>query len=75
MTIYDAEQDPACYPGTSVLRNKLDLRDQAQLDEAETALVISRAIEPWPSGLLDYEHYTALHHHLFQDVYSPASLR
>jgi hypothetical protein len=26
---YDAFEDPYCYPGTSVLRNRLDLRDQA----------------------------------------------
>lgn len=69
MTIYDAEQDPACYPGGSVLRNKLDIIQQADLDEAETALVISRATEKWPSGQLNYDHYKSLHHHLFQDVY------
>jgi cell filamentation protein len=30
--MYDAVADPYCYPGTTVLINKLDLRDQARLD-------------------------------------------
>lgn len=66
---YTAEQDPLCYPGTTVLKNKLDLHSQAELDEFELAVSLTRADEPWPSGTLDYDHYRALHHHLFQDVY------
>ncbi len=29
---YDAFEDPYCYPGTSVLRNRLDIRYQSELD-------------------------------------------
>nr|WP_258571222.1 Fic family protein [Flavimaribacter sediminis] len=29
----------------------------------------SRAEEELPSGKLDFEHYCAIHHHFFQDVY------
>ena len=33
---YDDEQDAKyCYPGTNVLKNKLDIRDLATLHEAE----------------------------------------
>ncbi|TCQ16386.1 Fic/DOC family protein [Rhizobium sp. PP-CC-3G-465] len=67
--VYTAEQDPACYPGTTVLINKLDLRSQDDLDEAELALFLIRADETPPAGRFDYPHYMALHHHLFQDVY------
>jgi cell filamentation protein len=68
--IYTAEQDPLCYPGTTVLINLADLRNQAELDDFEFAMYLSRAEEPLPAGRLDYRHYRAIHHHLFQDVYS-----
>ena len=66
---YDAQHDPFCYPGTTVLKNKAGLRDQAELDKFELAMSLVRAKETWPPGKLDYPHYRALHHHLFQDVY------
>jgi cell filamentation protein len=67
--VYTSEQDPLCYPGTTVLRNKLDIRDQAELDEYEVAVFLTRADEPWPVGNFDFVHYKALHFQLFQDVY------
>ncbi|WP_315860306.1 hypothetical protein [Rhizobium leguminosarum] len=67
--VYTAESDPLCYPGTTVLRNKLDLTDQSELDEFETTMFVLRSEELWPEGYLDVTHYLALHHHLFQDVY------
>ncbi|SFU21066.1 Fic family protein [Mesorhizobium sp. YR577] len=72
---YTAEHDPLCYPGTTVLKNKLDIRSQSDLDEYELAVFLTRADEDWPTGQLDYEHYKALHHHLFQDVYEWAGKR
>lgn len=66
---YNAEPDPLCYPGTSVLINRGNLPDQAELDEFEFALFQTRVDEPLPGGNLDYPHYCAIHHHLFQDVY------
>ncbi len=66
---YSAEGDPYCYPGTTILRNLLDIRDQSELDDAELALFLIRANEPLPPGELDAAHYLRLHHHLFQDVY------
>jgi cell filamentation protein len=68
--VYTAESDPLCYPGTTVLRNLLDLREQADLDEAELALTLTRFDEPLPAGNLDVAHYLAVHRHLFQDVYA-----
>lgn len=66
---YDVEQDPLCYAGTTVLRNKLDLHVQQDLTDFEFTMFLSRASEPLPDGNLDYPHYQAIHHHLFQDVY------
>lgn len=67
---YKAEDDPACYPGTSVLRNLPDLQDQAELEKFEVEAVGTRSLVPPPEGLFDPTHYRALHHHLFQDVYA-----
>lgn len=65
---YEAEQDPLCYPSTSVLINKAELRNQQDLDEFEFSMFVTRAEEPLPAGNMGYGHY-AIHHHLFQDVY------
>ncbi len=69
MVRYNAVEDPLCYPGTHVLRNKADIEDQDQLDEFEQLMFDSRAGEALPDGELDFTHYRALHHHFFQDVY------
>ena len=66
---YDVEDDPACYPGTNVLRNLPDLQSEAELIAFEVEAVGSRSIEGPPQGNFDPAHYRALHHHLFQDVY------
>jgi cell filamentation protein len=66
---YDAFEDPYCYPGTSVLRNRLDIRGQAELDAFEVEITTLRAEEPLPDGDFDPAHYRRIHHHLFQDVY------
>lgn len=68
--VYAAEDDPLCYPGTTVLRNLLDIEVQAELDEAEVALFLMRADEPLPAGDLDVAHYLSIHRHLFQDIYA-----
>lgn len=69
MVRYNAVEDPFCYPGTHVLRNKADIEDQDQLDEFEQLMFDSRAYEALPEGNLDFAHYRALHRHFFQDVY------
>jgi len=67
--MYRTVQDPYCYPGSSVLRNRLDLRTQAELEAFESFITAQRADEPLPIGRLSYTHYRAIHRHLFQDVY------
>jgi cell filamentation protein len=68
--MYEGVPDPYCYPGTSVLKNRLGLRDQQKLDAFEALITAQRAEEPLPQGRLGYAHYKALHRHLFQDVYA-----
>jgi hypothetical protein len=68
--MYDAVADPYCYPGTTVLKNILDIHDQAALDEFEAAITAQRADEPLPGGRFSIAQCKAIHHHLFQDVYA-----
>jgi cell filamentation protein, protein adenylyltransferase len=67
--MYDAIDDPYTYENSTVLVNKLDLRAQEELDAFEAEISSARADEPLPNGILDFTHYKAVHHHLFQDVY------
>jgi cell filamentation protein len=52
-----------------VLKNRLGLRRQADLDAFEAVSVALRAEEPLPTGRFSPTHYRAIHRHLFQDVY------
>jgi cell filamentation protein len=52
-----------------VLKNKLDLRDADELADFEAEMSDTRADEEAPAGDLDFEHFRAVHGHLFQDVY------
>lgn len=61
-----------CYPGTTVLINKLDLHSQVELNEVEAALFTFKAMQ-WEEKPLcttfDFEHYKAIHRHLFGELY------
>jgi cell filamentation protein len=67
---YDAFDDPYCYSGTGVLRNKAGLRDAEALEAFELEMTSLRAEEELPDGRCSPTHYRAVHRHLFQDVYS-----
>lgn len=68
---YGVGQDPDCYPGTEVLKNLLDLRNDEDLSEAErylTAVAAERLefMEP-PYSLETLQH---IHRTLFSKIYS-----
>lgn len=67
--MYDAVADDYCYPGTTVLKNKLNLKDADELAAYEAEVSDARADEEIPTGKLDFKHFRAVHRHLFQDVY------
>lgn len=61
-----------CYPGTTVLVNKLHIHDEAALQEAETLATYVNAskLEQCPlEGVFDFAHYKAIHRFLFSDLY------
>jgi len=64
------EQDPYVYPGTSVLKNRLNIRDAELLEAVEIDLVYSRMRQGLPKGQLDFDHLKSIHHHLFSRLYS-----
>jgi len=59
--MYDAIDDPYTYENSTVLVNKLDLRDQDELDAFEAEISNTRSGEPLPEGELDFSHYCAVH--------------
>ncbi len=64
--------DPYVYPGTNILKNRLDLVDAEELRRLESAVYSLRAgqltQEPLP-GKYDLAHLQSFHKHLFQDIY------
>lgn len=61
-----------CYPGTTVLVNRFDLKDQEELSFVESYLVTAKAAQ-WEEkpmcSTFDLEHYKKIHLHLFCDLY------
>lgn len=71
MSRYDAA-DVYCYENSSVLKNKLGLQDQEQLDAFEADLTALRiiALDNNPvDGQFDLEHLKKIHFEVFQDIY------
>ena len=62
----------SCYEGTTCLINKMDIRDEAELAETESALTLANIslLEQEPiQGNFDFAHYKAIHKFLFEDLY------
>ena len=61
-----------CYPGTTVLINKFGIKDEKTLLQAEIEVTHEASarweISPEQSSF-DFEHYKAIHKHLFHDLY------
>ena len=61
-----------CYPGTSCLMNKFDIRDAQKLDELESSIVYGKLalLQHVPiTGSFDFAHYKRIHQFLFCDLY------
>ena len=70
MSGYDVFDDPYCYKGTSVLKNRARLRDATTLEAFELEMTTLRSQEALPAGRFTPAHYRRVHHHMFQDVYT-----
>lgn len=71
---YDDNYDiKYCYPGTNVLKNKLNIRDINTLHDAERDYSAVRQAELDKKGVtgdFSIKHLCSIHKYLFQDIYS-----
>ena len=61
-----------CYPGTTVLINRLDIKDQTELDNVEKQITLLRGIQAEQETEfrdVDFGFYKKLHQKLFGDLY------
>ena len=68
---YNASTDN-CYPNTTILINKLGIKDEKSLQETERLLVTQRELELQDNlsfNKVDFNFYLWLHGYIFQDVY------
>ena len=66
-----------CYEGTTCLINKLDIRDQKQLDILESHITLAKISILQQTTIncnFDFEHYKAIHKFIFEDLYDWAGM-
>ena len=72
--LYAAGVDPYCYPDSSVLRNKFDIRDTQLLADVESLYKQQRLAELYTdhpvAERFELTHLSRIHRFVFQDVYA-----
>ncbi len=71
--VYTTVQSVYCYSGSDVLRNRLNIRDKAELKQAEeefTAVKQLVLLQKPIKGRFTKTHLMRIHRFLFEDVYS-----
>lgn len=74
---YAESPDPYCYEGTTVLINKLNIRDGAKLSDTERRVTSAKElglIKNPIRGRYGFTHFKNIHKHLFQDLYEWAGV-
>ena len=69
---YQKHNDFYCYPGTTVLINKFNIRNKDELNTVErqiTALNILKLEETPTKGSFDLKHIKSIHKFIFGDIY------
>jgi cell filamentation protein len=67
-----SDNDPYLDPATGVLKNRLDIADEATLEQAEADFAATRSYELSQTplkGRFDMAHLRAIHRYLFGDIY------
>lgn len=68
----EIEDEYYCYPGTKTLKNKLNIKDEDLLSEAEREIVAIKFTDLYQNpikGNFDFQHYKDIHKRLFIDLY------
>lgn len=63
------EDDPYCLPGTNLLKNKLGISDQAELQKAERLITAVRHRDLPCLSEFNLREYLSIHKTLFKDIY------
>ncbi len=69
---YGSSESKYYYSNSNVLINKLDIRDEKLLKEAETLYTAQRLLELHAKPILlnfDLENLRIIHQYIFQDIY------
>lgn len=69
---YEARNSHYCYENTNVLINKLDIKNNEILQQAEKKIVLAKLFELRQNkitGNFDIIHFTNIHKFLFEDIY------
>ncbi len=69
---YNPRNSIYCYPGTNILKNKLDLRDSNKLFELERQIVLAKSYilrQNLKTHTFTKQHFINIHKFLFEDLY------
>ena len=70
--IYETYNSKYCYPGTTVLKNKLNIMNIEKLQTYEAKITAAKSLGLRKSGItgnFDSNHVKQIHKYLFEDVY------
>ncbi len=71
--VYTTTQSIYCYPGSNVLKNKLNVRDNALLKTAEEEITLIKQMELLKNpirGNFSKAHLMNIHRFIFEDIYT-----
>ena len=69
---YSSRNSIYCYPGTNLLKNKLDIHDSNKLFELEKQIVLAKSYilrQNISNYEFDKQHFMHIHKFLFEDIY------
>lgn len=70
--LYEPRNSNYCYPGTDVLVNKLNIKDNSTLQKFEAKITAAKLLALRQKGIIgnfDAKHLNQIHTYLFEDIY------
>lgn len=75
--LYESRNSIYCYKDTNVLINKLNIKNQEELNKKDSNISAVKMFELRQNKLIgnfDLKHFISIHKHIFEDLYSFAGL-